>query len=100
MNAGKNIWEAKGVFAKNTKNTKPENAEISRGSSPIGDKNLYAGVSGRGVGKVFGFSKANVYNWIKKRLRIWRIIPLFWSLMSFISLYERNLITERVKTHI
>ena len=21
---------------------------------------------GRGVGKIFGFSKANVYNWIKK----------------------------------
>ena len=25
----------------------------------------YAGASGRGVGKVFGFSKANVYNWIR-----------------------------------
>lgn len=29
-------------------------------------KTFYAGASGRGVGKVFGFSKANVYNWIKK----------------------------------
>jgi len=29
-------------------------------------KTYYAGVSGRGVGKIFGFSKANVYNWIKK----------------------------------
>jgi len=29
-------------------------------------KVFYAGTSGRGVGKVFGFSKANVYNWIKK----------------------------------
>ena len=29
-------------------------------------KTYYAGASGRGVGKVFGFSKANVYNWIKK----------------------------------
>ena len=29
-------------------------------------KTFYAGVSGRGVGKIFGFSKANVYNWIKK----------------------------------
>ena len=27
----------------------------------------YSGVSGRGVGKVLGMSKANVYNWIKKR---------------------------------
>jgi len=25
-----------------------------------------SGVSGRGVGKVFGMSKANIYNWIKK----------------------------------
>ena len=29
-------------------------------------KVYYSGVSGRGVGKVFGMSKANVYNWIKK----------------------------------
>ena len=26
----------------------------------------YSGVSGRGVGKMFGMSKANVYRWIKK----------------------------------
>jgi len=29
-------------------------------------KMYYSGVSGRGVGKFFGMSKANVYNWIKK----------------------------------
>jgi len=29
-------------------------------------KAYYSGVSGRGVGKLKGFSKANVYNWIKK----------------------------------
>ena len=29
-------------------------------------KAYYSGVSGRGVGKIFGMSKANVYNWIKK----------------------------------
>ena len=29
-------------------------------------KIYYAGASGRGVGKVLGMSKANVYNWIKK----------------------------------
>jgi transposase-like protein len=29
-------------------------------------KIYYAGSSGRGVGKVLGMSKANVYNWIKK----------------------------------
>ena len=32
-------------------------------------KVYYSGVSGRGVGKVFGMSKANVYNWIKKTER-------------------------------
>jgi transposase-like protein len=29
-------------------------------------KIYYSGVSGRGMGKVLGMSKANVYNWIKK----------------------------------
>lgn len=29
-------------------------------------KMYYSGVSGRGVGKILGMSKANVYNWIKK----------------------------------
>jgi len=29
-------------------------------------KMYYSGASGRGVGKVLGMSKANVYNWIKK----------------------------------
>jgi len=33
-------------------------------------KTFYAGVSGRGVGKVFEFSKANAYNWIKKAVQI------------------------------
>jgi len=29
-------------------------------------KMYYSGVSGRGVGKVLGMAKSNVYNWIKK----------------------------------
>jgi len=29
-------------------------------------KIYYSGVSGRGVGKILGMSKSNVYNWIKK----------------------------------
>ena len=29
-------------------------------------KTYYSGVSGRGVGKLYSMSKANVYNWIKK----------------------------------
>jgi len=32
-------------------------------------KIYYSGVSGRGVGKAMGFSKANVLNWIKKTER-------------------------------
>ena len=29
-------------------------------------KEYLSGISGRGVGKIHGMSKANVYNWIKK----------------------------------
>ena len=29
-------------------------------------KTYYSGVSGRGVGNLMSFSKANVYNWLKK----------------------------------
>jgi transposase-like protein len=29
-------------------------------------KTYYSGVSGRGVGKILGMSKVNVYNWLKK----------------------------------
>jgi transposase-like protein len=29
-------------------------------------KAYYSGATGRGVGRMFGMSKANVYNWIKK----------------------------------
>ena len=29
-------------------------------------KIYYSGVSGRGVGKILGMSKGNVYNWVKK----------------------------------
>ena len=32
-------------------------------------KTYYSGVSGRGVGKIFCMSKANVYNWMKKTQR-------------------------------
>jgi transposase-like protein len=32
-------------------------------------KMYYSGVSGRGVGKVLGMNKSNVYNWIKKNGR-------------------------------
>ena len=33
----------------------------------IAMREYYSGVSGRGVGKIHNMSKANVYNWIKKK---------------------------------
>jgi len=44
----------------------PKTREIPEEVRQQAIKTYYAGASGRGVGKVFGFSKANVYNWIKK----------------------------------
>ena len=40
--------------------------EYPEETKQIAIKMFYSGVSGRGVGKVLGMSKANVYNWIKK----------------------------------
>jgi len=31
----------------------------------------YSGISGRGVGKMFGMNKANIYRWIKKPNEAW-----------------------------
>jgi transposase-like protein len=44
----------------------PKTHEIPEEIRQQAIKTYYAGTSGRGVGKIFGFSKANVYNWIKK----------------------------------
>ena len=44
----------------------PKKREYSEEIREQAIKTYYAGVSGRGVGKIFGMSKANVYNWIKK----------------------------------
>ena len=44
----------------------PKKREISKEIREQAIKTYYAGASGRCVGKIFGFSKANVYNWIKK----------------------------------
>jgi len=48
----------------------PKTREIPEEIRRQAIKTYYAGASGRGVGKVFGFSKANVYNWIKARERL------------------------------
>jgi len=44
----------------------PKQREYSEETKTLAMKMYYSGVSGRGVGKVLGMSKANVYNWIKK----------------------------------
>ncbi|MDR2360399.1 MAG: hypothetical protein LBD85_03835 [Oscillospiraceae bacterium] len=44
----------------------PKTREIPEEIREQAIKTYYAGASGRGVGKIFGFSKANVYNWIRK----------------------------------
>ena len=44
----------------------PKRNAYSEETRALALKIYYAGSSGRGVGKVLGMSKANVYNWIKK----------------------------------
>jgi len=44
----------------------PKNRAYSEEVRERAIKTYYSGVSGRGVGKLLGINKANVYNWIKK----------------------------------
>jgi transposase-like protein len=44
----------------------PKRNEYPEETKQIALKMYYSGMSGRGIGKVLGMSKANVYNWIKK----------------------------------
>jgi transposase-like protein len=44
--------------------------EYSEETRKLAIKIYYGGTSGRGVGKILGMSKANVYNWIKKTKRL------------------------------
>ena len=44
----------------------PKKREYPEETKLLAIKIYYSGVSGRGVGKILGMSKANVYNWIKK----------------------------------
>jgi len=45
----------------------PKKREYPEETKKLALKIYYSGVSGRGVGKVIGMNKANVYNWIKKK---------------------------------
>ena len=44
----------------------PKKHEYPEQTKQLAIKMFYSGVSGRGVGKVLGMNKSNVYNWIKK----------------------------------
>ena len=69
VNAGKNRSGSQRCFCKECKKyytLNPKTREYPEEVRQQAIKTFYAGASGRGVGKVFGFSKANVYNWIKK----------------------------------
>lgn len=73
VNAGKNRSGSQRCFCKECKKyytLNPKTREYPEEVRQQAIKTFYAGASGRGVGKVFGFSKANVYNWIKKTVPI------------------------------
>jgi len=44
----------------------PLKVRYSQEEKELAIKEYMSGISGRGVGKIHGMSKANVYNWIKK----------------------------------
>ncbi len=69
VNAGKNRSGTQRCFCNDCKKyytLDPKTREYPEEIRQQAMKTYYAGTSGRGVGKVFDFSKANVYNWIKK----------------------------------
>ena len=69
MKNGKNRSGTQTMLCRHCKKAytpEPKRVAYDEGVRTQAIKTYYAGVSGRGVGKLFGFSKANVYNWIKK----------------------------------
>ena len=69
MNAGLNRSGTQRCFCKECKKYYTLGAKTREYPEEVKKQALkiyYSGVSGRGVGKILGMSKANVYNWIKK----------------------------------
>jgi len=69
MNHGFNRSGTQRCKCKNCKATytmEPKTRAYSEEVRQAAIKTYYSGVSGCGVGKIFGMSKANVYNWLKK----------------------------------
>ena len=66
---GRNRSGTQKVICRHCKKTytlEPKRNAYGEETRALALKIYYAGASGRGVGKVLGMSKANVYNWIKK----------------------------------
>ena len=69
VNAGKNRSGTQRCFCGDCKKyytPNPKMREYPEETKQQALKIFYTGTSGRGVGKIFGMSKANVYNWLKK----------------------------------
>jgi len=88
VSAGKNRLGTQSCFCNECKkyySIDPKTREYPEEIRQQAIKTFYAGASGGGVGKVFGFSKANVYNWNKKtaqnpgsNFRILELDELYW----------------------
>jgi len=69
VNAGRNRCGTQRCFCTECKKYYTLGAKTRAYSEEVKQQALkiyYSGVSGRGVGKIMGMSKANVLNWIKK----------------------------------
>jgi transposase-like protein len=67
--AGKNRSGSQKCFCRDCKKyytADPKTREIPEEKKTLAMKMLLGGMSGRKVGQILGFSKANVYNWLKK----------------------------------
>jgi len=74
VNAGKNRSGTQRCFCNDCKKyytLGPKTRDYPEETQKLAIKIYYSGVSGRGVGKILGMSKANVYNWIKKNSDSW-----------------------------
>ncbi|HCC35916.1 MAG TPA: hypothetical protein DEQ02_09975 [Ruminococcaceae bacterium] len=70
INAGYNRSGTQRCVCKDCNHKYTLNGKTREYSAEVRDQAIrayYSGVSGRGVGKLLNMSKANVYNWIKKR---------------------------------
>jgi transposase-like protein len=69
MKSGKNRSGTQRIKCRHCKKTytlEPKRNAYDEKTRALALKIYYSGASGRGVGKVLGMSKANVYNWMKK----------------------------------